>query len=197
MTLRRGDARRPPGTRVALSPRSSRDDDGQIGILILGVCVVVLTLVVGVVNVTAVQLARVRLYDVADAAALDAADALSEEAFYRAGVGPRFPVTEDGVRDQAARHLAATPRPDRVTSWALDAGTGTRDGHAATVALTGTVEVPLGSGLLESVFGSVTITVVASAESRIDPPTASQTPRPALTPASSRAGDQAFPSGPQ
>lgn len=144
-----------------------RGEDGQVGLLILGVCVLVLTLVIGIIDVTAVQLARVRLYDAADAAALDAADALAEEAAYRTGVSPRIPVTEDGVRDQAARYLAGSPRPAQLSTWALAAGTGTRDGHAATVVLTGVVEVPLGSALLGSIFGPVEISVTATAESRV------------------------------
>lgn len=144
--------------------------DGQIGLLILGVCVLVLTLVVGVVNVTAVQLARVRLYDVADAAALDAADALADDAAYRTGVGTTIPLSDAGVREQAGRHLAQSERPVHVSSWDLAPGTGVGDGRAATVVLTGTVEMPLASALLAAVFGPVELTVSATAQARVGPP---------------------------
>lgn len=142
-------------------------EDGQVGLLILGVCVLTLTFVIGIIDVTALQLARVRMYDVADAAALDAADSLAEDAAYRMGVGPHIPLTEEAVRDQAGRYLAATGRPDHVSAWALAPGTGTRDGQTATVVLIGTVQVPIGSGLLGSVFGPMQVTVAASAQARV------------------------------
>ena len=174
---------RPRTLRGRVTPLRGRDltqrgdADGPVAVLLLRLCLLVLPLVVGIVNVTAIQLARVRLYDAADAAALDAADALAEEALYGGGRGPRLPLSEQGVRDRAARYLAASERPDRVSAWALAPGTGTRDGHAATVALTGTVEVPLGATLLGSVFGPVTITVVATAEARLDPAGPAPPPR--------------------
>jgi Flp pilus assembly protein TadG len=59
-----------------------RGEEGQIGILILGLFSIVLVLILGAIDVTAAQLARMRLLDAADAAALDAADALDERAAY-------------------------------------------------------------------------------------------------------------------
>ncbi|MCO5310611.1 MAG: pilus assembly protein TadG-related protein [Austwickia sp.] len=166
-------------------------DDGQVGLLVLGVCVVLLTLVVGIIDVTAIQLARVRLYDAADAAAVDAADAVSDERAYRDGIGTRIPLSQEGVRTQAARFLAGTDRPDHVTSWGLADGTGTSDGRTATVVLTGTVEVPLAAPLLGAVLGPVTITVTATAQGHVDPagagapappgaPPSRRPPRPAV-----------------
>lgn len=143
-------------------------EDGQIGLLILGLAVVVLTLVVGIVDVTAVQLARVRVYDAADAAAVDAADALAEERAYRTGVAAGLPLTDAGVHAQAARFLAATQRPEHVTAWAIEAASATGDGHAATVTLTATIEVPLADALIASALGPVTVTVAATAEGRLD-----------------------------
>jgi len=49
---------------------------GQISLLILGFTVIALMLIVGAVDVTAVQLARARLLDAADGAALDASGSL-------------------------------------------------------------------------------------------------------------------------
>lgn len=157
------------GTRATGAARPE-GEEGQIGLLILGVCVLVLTLVIGVVDVTAIQLARVRLYDASDAAALDAADAIFEGGAYRDGVRERLPVTDESVRAAAQRYLATTDRPDRLTSWQIGAGTGTADGRSATVALTGTVEAPIGGGLLADVFGPIRLTVTSRADGRVEAP---------------------------
>lgn len=155
------------GAAPATAP-PSETEKGQIGIFVLGMCVLVLSLVIGIVDVTAVQRARVRLYDVCDAAALDAADALSEGAAYRDGVRARLPVTAVAVREQAGHHLAAAARPDGISSWRMEPGTGTNDGESATVVLTGTVDVPLGASLVASAFGRIFVTVSSTAEGRID-----------------------------
>lgn len=142
-------------------------ESGQIGLLVVGLCVLALSLVVGVINVTAVQLSKARLHDLCDAAALDAADTISEETVYRHGLGAAVPVTESDVRRQAHRFLSSSGTPDRVTSWRLDGATGTRDGQSATVAITGVVEMPLGASLLAAIAGPVTVTVESTAQSRV------------------------------
>ncbi|MBW3086929.1 hypothetical protein KEM60_03158 [Austwickia sp. TVS 96-490-7B] len=143
-------------------------EDGQIGLYILGACVLILTMVIGIVDVTAVQLARIRLYDVADAAALDAADAVHESALYARGLDSHLPVSSESVHAQATRFVGATKRPAGVRSWTVASGTGSKDGRQATVVLTGTVEMPLGGALLASVMGPVTITVTSQAQGRVD-----------------------------
>ncbi|WP_162872863.1 pilus assembly protein TadG-related protein [Austwickia chelonae] len=149
-------------------PRPDSGEAGQIGLFVLGCCVLALTLVVGVVNVTALQLARARLYDMADGAALDAADALNESVVYRQGLGARVPVTDASVRAQAEKFLSSRPLPEHVSTLSLVEETGSSDGRSATVAVSGVVEMPLGNLLLTSVFGPVRITVASTAESRLD-----------------------------
>ena len=61
-----------------VSRRTSGRDDGQVSILIIGLLGVVLLLVMGGVDVTAAQIARARLFDASDSAALEAANALDE-----------------------------------------------------------------------------------------------------------------------
>ncbi|MEP7160271.1 MAG: pilus assembly protein TadG-related protein [Dermatophilaceae bacterium] len=147
--------------------RDGRDPGvaGQITVFILGACVLALTLVVAVVNVTAVQLARVRLYDVADAAALDAADEAREVDIYGGGVRGTLPLTDDAVRASAERSLVQVARPEAISSWRLErAGVGAQAGTAVVV-LTGDVVLPLGGGLLAAAAGPVTLTVTSSARS--------------------------------
>lgn len=155
-------------------PRRGRREQGQVGLLILGACVLALTLVVGVVNVTAVQLARTRLYDVVDAAALDAADAVDDAELYATGVTGGLPLTDETVTGSVERYLAATPLPVNVSSWRVEravarAGTGRAAAPAAEVTLVATVEPPLGAGLLAAVAGPFTLRVGSTADPRRAP----------------------------
>ncbi|GAB3875364.1 pilus assembly protein TadG-related protein [Terrabacter terrigena] len=142
-----------------------RADEGQIGVLVLGLFVLVTLLVLGAVDVTAAQLARMRLLDTADAAALDAADALDERVAYEEGVLDRLSVTDESVARAARQHLARTPLPPGITSWSVVPDTGTSDGATAVVTLRGTATLPMSGWVLESLGGSVTITVTSRARS--------------------------------
>lgn len=148
--------------RVA-GPRGRDAEGGQIAILIVGLFVIVLVLVFGAIDVTAAQLGRMRLLDAADATALDAADALDEEAAYAEGITETPVLTNASVRQAAEEHLARTPRPSGLESWALGPGTGTPDGRTAVVTLTGRATLPMTGWILDSLGGSVTITVESRA----------------------------------
>jgi Putative Flp pilus-assembly TadE/G-like len=65
-----------------LCPAPDQREQGQISLLILGFTVIALMLIIGAVDVTAVQLARTRMLDAADGAALDASDALDNGSAY-------------------------------------------------------------------------------------------------------------------
>jgi hypothetical protein len=139
--------------------RRSPRDRGQISILIIGLFGVCLMLIIGGVDVTATQIARTRLLDAADAAALDAANALDEQAAYTGGLGLSVPVSTATVQAAAARTIAASPKPVGVTSWQTAAGTGSPDGRTAVVVLEGETTLPFTGGILAALGGSVTITV--------------------------------------
>jgi uncharacterized membrane protein len=141
---------------------------GQITVLILGMFLLVTTLVIGGIDVTAVQLARIRLLDAADAAALDAADSIDERAAYEQGVGEAVTLTDATVWSEAATELGRQQRPVGVEEWALAPGTGTPDGHTAVVRLTGRVQLPLVGGVLEQFGGGVTVTVESRARATLD-----------------------------
>lgn len=144
-------------------PGPRRRDRGQISILILGLFGIVVVLIIGGIDVTAAQIARTRLLDAADAAALDAADALDEPGAYGNGIGSSVTVSSATVQEAAASNLASRPRPSGITSWTTTAGTGTTDGQTAVVVVQGVADLPLTGGLLSSLGGSVTITVQARA----------------------------------
>ncbi|GAA2742742.1 hypothetical protein GCM10009868_13880 [Terrabacter aerolatus] len=152
------------GRRRPLRPRGDRPaDEGQIGVLALGLFVLVTLLVLGAVDVTAAQLARMRLLDAADSAALDAADALDERAAYERGVLEQLALTDESVAAAAEAHLSRTPMPPGITSWSVVPDTGTRDGATAVVTVRGTATLPMSGWVLESLGGSVTITVTSRA----------------------------------
>lgn len=151
--------------------------------LVAGYVAVLVALIVLVIDITAVQLARAKLYDVADALALDAADEISQGSLYRTGMGRAVPLTDQTVRTAAQRLLDAQPRPSNVSDWRLDGGTGAEPGSpadpddpgraGAVVVLTGRVEIPMGAGLLGSVGGGgITVTVRSRAEAEVARPAA-------------------------
>lgn len=139
--------------------RHSARDGGQISVLIIGLFGVCLLLIVGGVDVTATQIARTRLLDAADSAALDAADALDEQAAYGGGIGLSVPVSTATVQEAAARNIAGRPRPVDIASWQTAPGTGSPDGRTAVVVLEGETTLPFTGGILAALGGSVTITV--------------------------------------
>ena len=144
-------------------------EDGQISILMIGLVAIVLTMVMAIVGVTAVQIGRIHLLDAADAAALDASDALAEDEVYAGGLGEGVLLTDATVVEAAEAHLATRPLPARLTGWSLAPGTGTTDGRTAVVVVTGTARIPVVSPLLDQLGGGVTITVSASARSDLQP----------------------------
>ena len=147
-------------------PRDQRER-GQISLLILGFTVIALMLIIGAVDVTAVQLARSRLLDAADSAALDASDALNSAAAYGNGLRSAIEISNDSVRQSAAQYLAVQPRPHGISSWALVDGTGTPDGQTAVIRLRGTADIPIAAKVVAAFGGSVDITVESRARSAI------------------------------
>ena len=158
-----GDGR---GRRLLGRARREGGESGQVTLLILGFSVVVILLILGTLAVTSVQLSRMRLLDAADGAALDAADSLDVGAYSR-GLRDAVALNNATVNDTAHGYLAERPRPPSMLDWAVAAGTGSPDGQTAVVRLTGRAEVPLVGGLLESLGGSVTITVESRARANL------------------------------
>lgn len=157
-----------PTRLIRRRPPLADGDEGAIGVLLIGMMSIALTLILGVVAVTSIQLSRIQLLDAADAAALDAADAVSEETVYAGGVDDGVPLTSDGVVEAAAEHLASRQRPSRVLAWSIQQGSGTEDGRTAVVRLQGQAAIPVISSLMSTFGGSVTITVESSARSDLD-----------------------------
>ena len=156
--------RRPGGQPPGLASREP-DERGQISLLILGFTVIALMLIVGGIDVTAVQLARSRLLDVADSAALDAADALDDGSAYDGGLRSAVAISDGSVRRSAAQYLTVQPRPHGISSWVLTHDTGSPDGQTAVICLRGTADIPIAGWALAALGRSVDITVESRARS--------------------------------
>ena len=142
--------------------RTQREERGSISVLILGLTMIATVLIMGTIAVTSAHLSRMRLLDVADGAALSAANALDASA-YREGVGRSVPVSNASVREEAARYVGSRPKPGSITAWRLGPETGTPDGATAVVTLTGDARLPLVGGVLRSLGVSITISVRSQA----------------------------------
>ncbi|MFI7586697.1 pilus assembly protein TadG-related protein [Spongisporangium articulatum] len=142
-----------------------RGDDGQTVPLLIGYVLVVLLLVVVVVDVTAVHLARGRLYALADAAALDASDALDSQGFYRQGsVGEVLPVTDEGVRASVRTYLEQAGVEDLTSLRDVDVGEPTTGGAAGVqVTLTATARLPLVDAIVRRWADGVPLTATSHA----------------------------------
>ena len=149
-------------------PPRPRDERGSISLFVLGLSVIAMLLVAGTVAVTSAHLARIRLLDVADGAALSAANAL-DDAAYAQGLGESVPLSNASVQERAARYVGSRPRPHGILAWRLAPGTGTPDGRTAVVALTGEAELPMVGPALRDLGLSVTISVVSRARSDLLP----------------------------
>ncbi len=82
-----------------------RRDDGQITVMTIGFFLVIALLGVVVVNASQAFLERRELDNLADGAALAAADGLDEEVFYRSG---EVSADTRTARDRVARYLAGS-----------------------------------------------------------------------------------------
>lgn len=146
--------------------RRLREDRGQLSVLLLGLTVIAMTLIIGGLAVTSVHISRMRLLDAADAAALAATDEGARR-IYDEGLGTHLPLDDALVQQTAAEHLASRGRPHGLEAWSVAPGTGSPDGRTAVVRLTAEADLPLVGGLLESLGGSVTVTVESRARAAV------------------------------
>ena len=85
-----------------------RSDRGQMSLMIVGFFTLVLLLVGVVVDVSAAYLRRVSMNNVADGAALAAADAVQGHQVYTAGLGTDAPIDATVARQYVADYLATS-----------------------------------------------------------------------------------------
>ena len=159
---------------VARAASRRTDDAGQVLLLALVYGLIALLLVLVVVAASAVHLDRKRLLSLADAAALDAADAVDEAAYFEATARAEgidaVPVTDATVLDSVVAYLERQDAPSRFVDLSVDASaTGTPDGESAVVVLTAR-SLPLLPDVVAGGFtAGVPLRVTATATSRTVP----------------------------
>jgi Flp pilus assembly protein TadG len=91
-----------------IAGRRRRVDSGQMSVLIVGFLALLLILAAVVVDVSAAYLRRTAMNNVADGAALAAADAVQGHQVYTSGLGADAPIDAAVARRYVADYLAAS-----------------------------------------------------------------------------------------
>jgi uncharacterized membrane protein len=138
------------------------DDSGQVLLLIIAYTAIALALVTVVIGASAVHLERKQLLAVADAAALDAADALETAELYGRGAEPgSVPLSSRSVRASVQDYVTSVGAPATFSDFAVAASTGSPDGHTAEVTLVARARLPIVSAVLGDYAGGVPLHVTA------------------------------------
>lgn len=142
--------------------RTRHDDDGQVMLLSLAYGLLALLLVTAVISATAVHLERKELLALADLAALEAADAMTDPDYYAQDGTPHVQLTPDGVAAAVDDYLDAAPAADGFQHLEVVEAT-TDDGRTAHVTLRAVADVPLLTVVTAAWSDGVTLEVTAEA----------------------------------
>jgi uncharacterized membrane protein len=135
---------------------SEPGESGQILILVIGFVTFAILLVLVTVDITALHLQRQELRALTDAAALDAADALDEEDFYREGAQQRpVSLSDASVQASVRAYLGERPGPADDLKVVVGRPTGALGDTTAQVTLTGRARIPLISLVVRRWAGGV------------------------------------------
>ncbi|SMF48211.1 putative Flp pilus-assembly TadE/G-like protein [Cellulosimicrobium cellulans J34] len=129
-----------PGARGDTASAGKGREDGRIMLLTSAFVAFALLLVTVVVSATEVHLERKRLYELADALALAAADSMTHETFYTGAAtapvdGAVLTLTSGGVRAEVTDYLARNPEALAGLHGVTVTDASTTDGRTATVSL--------------------------------------------------------------
>lgn len=97
-----------------------RDETGQVSVMIVGFFIVVALLIVVVVNSSAAFLQRQQLNNVADGAALVAADGLDRDVIYREGIDQDLPLDLRRIRQIVGGYVATSGAVGTIWRVSLD-----------------------------------------------------------------------------
>jgi len=125
----------------------ARDDDGQLTLLVIGFITIAAILIVAGVDASKAFLARRALASAADAAALDAAQAVDKAAIYSGsagGCGGLLPLDEDQASQRAEDSVGEQLPALRQTFASLDEPETRVDDGTVSVHLSGSIGVPFG-----------------------------------------------------
>lgn len=144
-------------------------DEGRIALLSLGFALLAMVLVLVITSATAVHLQRKRLYAIADVAAVDAADAVDEDAYYAAG-GLRagaVPLSDATVRASVEAYLRSSGAAQELSGVRVGAGTGSPDGTTAQVDLVAVLRPPFAAFVPAAFANGVEVHATSRAHSEL------------------------------
>jgi uncharacterized membrane protein len=118
----------------------TRDQRGQVSLLIIGFFLVILLTVAVVVDASAAYLHRQGLNNLADAAALAAADGVKAEQVYAAGLDDERPIDAGVARRYTAAYLEQVRAADRYVGLTFDVAV---NGGAVVVHVRAPVDLPI------------------------------------------------------
>lgn len=147
---------------------SARDEDGRVLLLSLAFGVLLLLVVTVVVSASAVHLERKRLYALADAVTLGAAQAIDLDAFYTGAAPPPQDgavlfLTDGDVRAAVLAQLVAAPETADAFTDLQVVDASSPDGRSARVVLAARAEIPLVSVVTRPWADGVLIRVESTA----------------------------------
>ncbi|MFN8077246.1 MAG: hypothetical protein U0Q15_17745 [Kineosporiaceae bacterium] len=153
-------------------PAPGEEDAGRIMLLVLVYSLVLFLLVTAIATATSVHLQRTRLASLADAAALDAADALSPTRYYATdrpapvvGRG-QVPLDDARVRDSAAAYLRTAPDAARLDGVVVGAPTRAVAAGTAEVTLVARARVPIVTVVTAGLVDRIDLRVTSRAQAR-------------------------------
>lgn len=154
--------------RAVRAVRDGAGEDGRIMLLTAGVVALALMVVGMVASATAVHLDRKHLYDLADALAADAADAVPPERFYvggaRASEGEAvLTLTGADVEASVRDYLAAHPGEAEGLDGLRVVEASSPDGRTARVGLAATSHPALLTWFTDAFGGGFTVAATSSA----------------------------------
>jgi uncharacterized membrane protein len=149
------------GTHDARCEPEAGSDSGQVMLLIIVYAAIALSLILVVFSASSVHLDRKRLFAVADAAALDAADDLDRGGYFDRGVtsGDGVPLSDASVRASVEQYLAG--HPTSLHDVTIVSAT-SPDGRTAQVTLSAPSRLPFTAGVLDEWSDGVLLQVTSS-----------------------------------
>lgn len=156
--------------------RTPVGDGGQVLLLVLVYTLLAFLLVTAVADAAAVHLERNRLVSLADASALNAAEALDSARFYQQGPpgaggpgGPVVPVSDDSVRAGVVRFLVLSGADQRFSDLDIAEPTGSPDGAGVEVTLSAVAHLPVLTPVVAAWWRGVPLRVTSRAQARAVP----------------------------
>ena len=142
----------------------TKNEDGQIIVMILGYVALALLVTTVVMGISAVYLEHKRLLSLADGASVAAADSYTLGEVDVQGGSPSAVLNSARVRNVAADFVARSPASQRFEALAVAGTTGTPDGSTAVVVLTAAVHPPVVNFLVPD---GIPIEATSTARSRL------------------------------